>query len=264
MSDEIEERDDEREAAAPKPRKHMVLWQSYQYWWELVEFRKRHVLRISAAERQVSNLDAEFERQVLEHMGLDKLIKDAKKMMVNYGETVGPIWQWLTSIRGLGEGGLAAQLLAQIDDIGKFDTISKLWMFAGYGLANGQVVRNAKGEKSHYNRMLKSIVWQCADQFKRQRTFPYRDLYDEEKIKQRAAHPVALCRNEDIPWTECLWKKEHKQEFNDGHIDMRALRKTGKIFLAHVWLKWRESEGLPVSQPYVQAILGHTHIVEPG
>jgi len=37
----------------------------------------------------------------------------------------------------------------------------------------------------------------------------------------------------------------------------------GKIFLAHLWVKWREFEGLPVSQPYVQAILGHTHIIEP-
>lgn len=262
MSDEIEGRD-EREPKAPKPRKHMILWQSYQYWYELVEMRKRHMLRISAGERGVSNLDTEFERNVLEHMAMDKLIKDAKKMMTNYGETVGPIWQWLTSIRGMGEGGLAAQLLAQIDDVGSFETISKLWMFAGYGLRDGQVVRNAKGEKSRYNRNLKSLVYLVADQFIKQQTAPYAEMYYEEKHKQRANHPVAMCRNEGIPWSECQHKKEHKQEFNDGHVHARAMRKIGKVFLSHLWLKWRESEGLPVSEPYVQTILRHSNIVEP-
>jgi hypothetical protein len=137
-------------------------------------------------------------------------------------------------------------------------------MFSGYGLADGQVVRNAKGEKSRYNRRLKSIVYLCVDQFIRQQTSPYAEMYYEEKTKQRATHPEAMCRTCGVPWTECKSKKTHKREFNDGHLHARAMRKVSKILLSHLWLKWRESEGLPVSQPYVQAVMGHTHIIEPG
>ena len=112
----------------PKPRKYPQLWQSYLFWSELVELRKRHTLRISAIERGVSEMDAQFERNMMEHMQTDSLIKHAKKLMTGAGEAH-PAWQWVTSIRGLGEGGLAAQLLAQIDDIASFTTVSKLWRF---------------------------------------------------------------------------------------------------------------------------------------
>jgi hypothetical protein len=42
-----------------------------------------------------------------------------------------------------------------------------------------------------------------------------------------------------------------------------AIRYTIKIFLQDLWLKWRELEGLPVSAPYHEAILGHKHGAEP-
>ena len=141
----------------PKPRKRPHLWQSYLWWDELVQIRKRHLLRISSIEAGKSNLDAQFERDMLEHMAMDALIKEAKATMVNFGEMVGPIWYWMTAIRGLGEGGLAAQLLAQIDDIGKFATISKLWRFCGLAVIDGKAERNRPGEKSHFNRRLKSM-----------------------------------------------------------------------------------------------------------
>ena len=55
-------------------------------WWdELVEMRKRHQLRISSIEAGKSNLDAQIEKDIMEVMNLDQLIKDAKKMMVNNG-----------------------------------------------------------------------------------------------------------------------------------------------------------------------------------
>ena len=36
-----------------------------------------------------------------------------------------------------------------------------------------------------------------------------------------------------------------------------------KLFLSHLWLKWREAEGLPITQPYAIAHGGHEHVISP-
>lgn len=248
-----------------KPRKHPRLWQAYLFWRELMEMRKRHLLRISAIERGASGYDAGFEQEMMDDMAMDTLLKKACKIMKTYGATLGPIWKWGTAIKGLGEGGLLAQVLAQIDDIGNFATVSKLWRFAGYAVIDGQRETNKAGEKSHYNKLLKSAVYLVVDQFIKQQTPVYVDLYYEEKAAQRRAHPEALCRECGVPWEQCKSKNHgnHKVIFNDGHIHARAMRKVGKLFLSHLWVVWRESEGLRVTLPYAQAILGHDHYVTP-
>lgn len=237
----------------PKPRKRPHLWQGYLFWDELVEMRKRHLLRISSIEAGKSNLDAQIEQDFMSDAQIDKLIVHAKKIMVTFGAETGPVWDWLTSIRGLGEGGLAAQLLAQIDDVGKFSNVSKLWRFCGQAVIDGKAEHNQGGEKSHYNRRLKSVCWLISDQFVKQQTSPYVEIYYAEKAKQRAIHPEKV-----------IYKNgngESKTMYNDGHIDNMARRKMVKIFLQNLWIFWRESEGLPTNQPYVQAILGHADII---
>ena len=238
------------ERPEPKPRKHPQLWQAYCAWTELVDVRKRHTLRLSAIERGKSNYDAEWERRWLEDTRIDTLIANTLKEMATWGEMTGAIWPWLNDIKGIGPS-LAAQLLAQIDDVGKFDTISKLWRFAGWAVIDGQAERNQRGEKSHYNAKLKSVCWLCIDSFIKQQTPGYIDIYYAEKERQRDLHPEKI-------------KVNGKCQFNDGHIDNRARRKVAKIFLQHVWIKWREFEGLPISKPWVIDVAGHTNYVEPG
>jgi len=256
----------------PKPRKHPELWQSYLWWHELMEMQKRHNLRTIAAERGKSNYNAQFERDMMYLAQIGTVTEQARKLMIGYGEELGATWQWLTSIKGLGAGGEAAKLLAQIDDIGKFVTISKLWAFAGWAVAgDGETQRLKKGSKAPYNRDLKSICWRIADQFVKQRTPVYRDEYDAYKEDDRRKHPNVICKkcgsvfSPDIK--KCPGCKKANSEYNllycDAHMDARARRKVAKLFLSHLWLKWREFEGLPVSEPYSQAILGHTHIVPP-
>ena len=232
----------------PKPRKNMMLWQAFLQWDELVEMRKHHLLRISSIEAGKSNMALGVEKRFLELTRLDELIDDHRKYMVECGAEVGDVWGWITHIKGLGQGGLAAQLLAQIDDIGKFDTVSKLWRFAGLAVIDGKREINKPGEKSHFNARLKSICWLISDQFVKQNTPLYRDIYDQEKARLRRLYPEKIVTN-------------GKTQYNDGHIDNMARRKTVKIFLQHLWVIWRNLEGLPVSEPYVQAILGHTHII---
>jgi len=222
-------------------------------WDEIKKMRVRHEVRLSSIDKGKSTMDAELERIFLEEtLGrpLDKTEDVLKKDLITLGKSVGVVWDWLTAFRGLGSGHIVAQLLAQIDDIGKFDTISKLWRFCGLAVIDGKA--EAKSSE-HYNRRLKALLLGpqgVVDQFVMKRTFPYRDMYDERKVYEREKHPEPI-------------KTNGKWKYNDGHIDMRARRYVAKRFLSHLWVKWREFDGLSVSQPYVQAILGHTQIDSP-
>ena len=254
----------------PNPRKHPELWQAYLWWHELMEMQKRHNLRIIAAERGKSNYSAAFERDMLEVVHLDEVLSYARSLMVEYGQAVGPVWDWLTSIKGLGAGGEAAKLLAQIDDIGKFVTISKLWAFAGWAVDNdGETQHLKKGQKAPYNRDLKAICWRIADQFVKQRTPVYREEYDSYKEDDRRKHPNVICQKcgslfpPDVK--RCPGCKATNTGYNllycAAHLDARARRKIAKLFLSHLWVKWREEDGLPVSDPYVIAVLEHTNMI---
>ncbi len=239
----------------PNPRKHFRLWQAYLWWNELVEMRKRHKLRLSSIKAGKTKMDAGFEEDIVAN--LTPLIKSAKKEMVAFGHCVGPIWDWVTGIKGLGckgsSGSLVAALLAQIDDIAKFDTPSKLIRFCGYAVINGKAEHGQKGEKSHFNRRLKSLGYLINEQFIKQQTPGYVDIYYTEKMRLRRLYPDKV-EMKGSPWP---------YKFTDQHIDRMARRKMFKIFLQHLWLKWREFEGLPVTEPYVQAVMGHTNIIQP-
>jgi len=227
-----------------KDRVHPRLYQAYKAWYTAVKARKGHLLRISAIERGDTNLDLDTE--VAFKTIYDKLVSDAASEMAAFGSGVGPIWDWLLGIKGIANN-LAAKLLAEIDDIERCSTVSKLWRFAGWAVIDGKREYNRKGETSHYNNELKSVCWQVGDSFIKQQTPVYADLYYAEKDRLRRLHPDTLCR-------ECkqLWDKEHKakghhQMYNPGHLHAMAARKMVKMFLRHLWLRWRVLEGLPIS-----------------
>jgi len=224
---------------APKPRKHPHLWQSYLWWNEVMEIRKRHLLRISSIERGKSNMDAQFERDTMAYLAIDAMVENLKKGMIAHGKQV-PIWEWVTSIRGLGQGGLAAQLLAQIDDIDNCPTVAALWRFAGFAVIEGKAEKNSKGEKSRFNRRLKGICFNIADSFIKQQTPVYVDTYYAEKERQRVLHPDILCRECGCKWEECQSKKKHVRIFTDAHIHNRAWRKMIKQFLCDLWIEWKK------------------------
>jgi len=88
----------------------------------------------------------EFDRHIepknnVERTGINRkgdVVHDTPSLfhqMVLRGQEVGPIWDWLLAHKGIGES-LAAKTLALIGDIRKFDTVAKLWRYAGYGLNN--------------------------------------------------------------------------------------------------------------------------------
>ena len=278
--DEFEELPDysdvEDNRPAPNPRRLAHLWQAYLLWDEFMEIRKAHSLRLSSAERGKSNFDIIFERDVMKGrvakiknasgeiieidfsgIYLDAMVDQTKKIMVSFGPDAGYVWTWATGIKGLGAGGMVAQLLAQIDDIGKFENVSKLWRFAGQAVIDGQKERNKKGEKSHYNRRLAAICWNISEQFVKQQTPVYAEIYYEEKAYLRRIHP------EPVDTGRKNSKGGPLINYTNMHLHNMAKRKAVKIFLSHLWAVWREAQGLPVTEPYAMQILNHTGKIEP-
>ncbi len=234
----------------PKPRKHANLWQAYLWWDELMQLRKKHSNRLSSVEAEKSKMDGWFEERNVEL--LTAMEEDARKELANFGSSVGPVWEWFTGIKGIGDH-TAAKVIAQIDDIGKFATVSKLWRFAGYAVIDGEAEHPKAGEKRHYNSRLKSELYLIVGNFLKQQTPVYADYYYSVKADYRRKHPEKEL-NPDGP---------QKYRYTDQHIHLMTIRKVAKLLLQHLWVVWRESEGLDAGEPYIHAVKGHTHYIAP-
>ena len=197
------------------------------------------------------------------------------------------VWPWLQKVKGIGPT-LAGKLLSEID-IRKAPHVSNLWAFCGQGLRQGegekwectecgysiapfadhdaalahvvefhpgvgaepetalrlspnwQIQRLRKGVKIDYSPRLKSTCFLIGGSFLRCGS-PYRRVYDSAKD----------------------YYKANRKDWTLKHIDMASRRKMVKIFLSHLWAKYREAEGLEVTLPYPIAKLpGHTHYSAP-
>ena len=134
---------------------------------------------------------------------------------------------------------LAAKVVSLID-ISRADHVSNLWRYAGYAVVDGKRERMHKGEKSHYNRRLKTACFQVAESFLKSRS-PYSNVYYEAKKYYLANRP---------DWTK-------------NHCHLAAMGKMIKVWLSHVFLIWRQLEGLPVNEPYVISHMGHVDYITP-
>lgn len=144
----------------------------------------------------------------------------------------------MTKVKGVGDI-LAAKVISMID-ISRADTVSSLWRYAGYGLTDGERDRPTKGEKLVYNKRLKTTCYLVGGSFLKCNS-PYRRIYDDAREYYEANRPD--------------WTKAHQHN--------AAMRKMIKLWLSHLWLIWRQVEGLDTRAPYVQDRLGHTHIYSP-
>ena len=173
-----------------------------------------------------------------------------------------PAYSWFSKVKGIGNVNIG-KVIGPID-IEKATQISKLWRFAGFGVDGGKGERAEKGKKLHYNKVLKSMCWRLGKSLIRAKG-KYYEFYLKEKAKivEREKQKGRLI----VPSKELPKKKgkhiENDEFFGLGHVDMMALRKTIKLFLSHLWLVWREKEGLPITEPYAEGILRHSGIILP-
>jgi hypothetical protein len=159
-------------------------------------------------------------------------------------------------------------------DPNKARNISSFWKYAGLDVADDG--RGRSRRKEHliereyidkngrlnrrmsitYDPFLKTkLMGVLAGSFIRSGS-PWRAVYDDYKhrlLSDQSREKVTLAE----------WKKRNDRGddmsnvWPPGRIDTAAKRYMIKQFLAELWLTWREMEGLPITQPYAVAKLGH-------
>lgn len=185
-----------------------------------------------------------------------------------------PVWAWLERVRGVGPS-LAARLLARLD-IERAPTPSSFWSYCGLATVAAELYRCAccgyelslpagrqlrpghrvpntgqacpgtmalaadglrrvaqprpsRGESPPYDREAKKLCYLIGISFVRQGD-AYRRYYSEQRSRLDLAKP------------DWIPRRRH----------LTALRMTEKLFLAHLWLVWRERLGLPITAPYTE------------
>lgn len=219
---------------------------------------------------------------------LMNLEKEAKNRLLKFLEDK-PLWEtYLQHIRGIGPI-TAGGLFSHIEDIGRFDNISKLLEYAGYGMNSyckkcktptsvtitvGKtkmkrlkpmdfcpkckkktepiIQKKTAGYASNWSEKFRQIVWTIGKSFVYQKADKsgYKRLYNLLKEVERTKHPEKI-------------KVGKKILYSDGHIHNMAIRKVMKIFLSNLWIKWRELEGLEVTAPYIVARDGQHTLIQP-
>ena len=196
-------------------------------------------------------------------------------------------YPWFSRVKGVG-GENIAKVVAPIN-IERAKTISALWKFAGFSVEDGIAPRRVKGGgKLSYNSQLRSMCWRLATSLKRAKGKFYA-YYLNEKDKycerfENQAYKILptprgkwVCSNCGASWntqreiTPCCSNQQIEKKLRQeppgviwvGHLDAMAVRKMIKLFLASLWLVWREAEGLPITQPYAIEKKGHTGVISP-
>ena len=163
--------------------------------------------------------------------------------------------------------------------IGAFPKVSSLWKYAGLSVENGWRPKRVKGKNLGYNSKLRVLCWKIAEQFNKLQTGKYkleimlrkRKLYDKLMdyeividLKTGKESYNILDATKCPKYDECVSKlKKAKKPSCKGHIHNMAKSNTVKLFMSHLWEKWRRLEGLPVRPSYAEEYLGHTTFSNP-
>lgn len=191
-----------------------------------------------------------------------------------------PLWEaFLEGVKGCGPL-MSAVILSEFD-IRKAERISQFWKYAGLDVAQDGRGRSRRAEhlveRSYINRdgepatrmgvtfnpFLKTkLVGVLASCFLKQSAddCKYRRVYDDYKHRLEN-HATYGAHNDEARKAE--FKAAGKKKYAPvGHRHNMAMRYMMKMFLQDLWLAWRELEGLPITAPYHEAVLGHSHHAE--
>jgi len=179
-----------------------------------------------------------------------------------------PAYPWFSRVKGIGNENIAK--VVGLIDITRDNTPSSLWKFAGFSVENGAAPKRRKGDRLSYNSQLRSLFWRLGSSLLRAKgkyySYPEKGvgyLQFKDKYYQRYQNQgVRIVAATSLPRREGK-RYEPEGVISEGHIHNMALRKMIKLFIVHLWVVWREAEGLPVRPPYVQEKLGHSTIISP-
>jgi len=188
-----------------------------------------------------------------------------------------PILDAACGVKGIGRV-LAAQVIAEIGDIGRFPTVSKLWRYSGYGLApywvnkDGRVMAPKVGRK--WERVDGKLISVKAE-------VQPEEGWELKVIPDRKVKGFLLPYNSRLKHiihivAQSLLKSNspYREIYDDAIASyspglrrivrhMRAMRKMKKIWLSHLWEVWRRLEGLPVRKAWIFEHGGHQDYLDP-
>lgn len=152
-----------------------------------------------------------------------------------------PLHPFVKAQIGLGEK-QSARLLAVLGDPywndlhGRPRTVSELWAYAGYAVADGRAQRRQKGSRSNWSGLAKSRAFLIAQSCIKKSNSPYRAVYDEARAQYADAvhpHDCVRCGPSGKPALA-------GSPLSLGHQHQRALRRVSKTVLQDLWLAARD------------------------
>lgn len=226
------------------------------------EVRKTHLLRRG---RKDSDTEELHRRLVSLEAFCDGRIAD---LLTHH-----PAYDWFSRVKGVGRENIgkvvglirvAPEKDEDSKDLQFADTISALWQFAGLGVENGKAPKRRVGEKLHYNSTLRAMCWRLGSSLLRAKGKFY-DYYQRQKANYELRY---INKGMSIVPAAKLPEKDNKKYepegiISEGHVHNQALRKMIKLFLACLWLTWREGLGLELTKPYAIDKLGHDSMIKP-
>lgn len=195
---------------------------------------------LSFLETQLRGVDLVLKRKTRE---VEKFVKNLDSRLVRAA----------LGVRGLGPMTVAFCLV--YIRLEKAEYPSSLWKYAGLHCASHE--RYTKGKASGGNKTLRTALYTFADSQVKGRG-PYREVYDRVKKRLENSNKVVKTRNTQGKLVELPWC-----ETKPSHRHGAAMRAIMKHFLADYWYVGREIAGLRTEPLYVEAKLGHTHIISP-
>ena len=224
--------------------------------------------RLTEKEADILNAHLKDDLKAIEK-SIEKDIAKALRNVPIYG-------QWFQHVKGIGPI-IAGGMIGEIGDVSRFNHMSNLWSWAGFGIHDGKADRRTKGQKANWNPNMKVLGWKAGQSFVKVGGY-FRRQYDQFK-REEIVKNVGWCAkldpkelvgykigdtnitSDNVKGLIKTAKEAGHREIcvcrTDGHVNSRATRRTVKLFLGLTWMAWREIEGLPVHAPYAGGMMGH-------
>ncbi|MGH7505101.1 MAG: transposase [Longimicrobiales bacterium] len=198
-----------------------------------------------------------------------------------------PAWPWISQVKGIGAT-LAAKLLARLD-VHRAPHPSSFWSYCGLATVPGIEYRCAvcglrvsyptryRVKPAHTRADAKTACTGALEPARgpehNVRVAQPKPAVGEKATYDRYAKKVCYLIGVSFIRTGSAYGAFYRRErarledkrrgWTGGRIHFAALRKTEKLFLAHLWVVWRRAEGLPDTTPYALAVLGRCDYIPP-
>lgn len=201
------------------------------------------------------------------HKAFDK----SKNQLKGFMETH-PLWLRMNGIRGFSNSQLAL-VMSQIKDISKFDTASKLMVYAGIGCVDGLAITKANLQKikeiyaaqgkefAGFNTILSGRMFVISECLIKQKGYFY-DFYTKMRVRlSEKAINDGRCELRDNKGEREYYMLDKKNMSLKLWTQKNAMRRISRTLLHLIWTEWRIIKGLEVRVPYPIQYLQHSTFI---